>query len=205
LDAVDASSIDSRIGATVFMLATDVTNPLCGPDGASLVYGPQKGAAPEIALQLDEALARYASVIERDLRVAVAEVPGAGSAGGLGAGLIAFCGAQVRSGFDVVAEAVDLEARIAHADVVVTGEGRLDDQTSFGKTPAGVARICRRLRVPVVAVAGEVAWADTEGMFDATFDVRSLASSSDDAMVRASEHLTRLARDGLGSWMRKAF
>jgi glycerate kinase len=154
LDRIDTSGIDARVSDCKALGATDVRNPLCGPEGASIVYGPQKGASPEVARELDEALRHYAVIIERDLSVSVAGVPGAGAAGGLGAGLIAFLGATIRPGIDVIAEAVHLAERIRGADLVLTGEGRLDGQTVFGKTVAGVARIARAEGVPVIVVPG---------------------------------------------------
>jgi glycerate kinase len=154
LDRIDISRIDARVSDCEVLGATDVRNPLCGPEGASIVYGPQKGASPEVARELDKALRRYAEIIERDLGVSVAGVPGAGAAGGLGAGLIAFVGATIRPGIDVIAKVVRLAERIRGADLVLTGEGRLDWQTVFGKTVAGVARIARAEGVPVIVVPG---------------------------------------------------
>jgi glycerate 2-kinase len=154
LDRVDVSGIDARISGCEVLGASDVRNPLCGPEGASIVYGPQKGASPELARELDEALRHYAEIIQRDLGVAVVEVPGAGAAGGLGAGLFAFLGATIRPGIEVIAEAVHLPERIRGADLVLTGEGRLDWQMAFGKTVAGVARIARTEGVPVIVVPG---------------------------------------------------
>jgi glycerate 2-kinase len=154
LDRIDISRIDARVSDCEVLGATDVRNPLCGPEGASIVYGPQKGASPEVARELDQSLRHYAEMIERDLGVSVAGVPGAGAAGGLGAGLIAFLGATIRPGIDVIAEAVRLAERIRGADLVLTGEGRLDGQTAFGKTVAGVARIARAEGVPVIVVPG---------------------------------------------------
>jgi glycerate kinase len=154
LHAVDISGMDRRLRAAAVTGATDVRNPLCGPEGASAVYGPQKGATPDDVRLLDAALGRYAEVIARDLGVDVAGVPGAGAAGGLGAGLLAFLGAELRSGFELVAEAAHLEERIATAGLVLTGEGRLDGQSLFGKTTVGVARLAARQRVPVVALCG---------------------------------------------------
>ncbi|HEY8767162.1 MAG TPA: glycerate kinase [Dehalococcoidia bacterium] len=154
LDRIDVSGIDARASDCEVLGATDVRNPLCGREGASIVYGPQKGASREVARELDEALRHYAEIIERDLGVSVAGVPGAGAAGGLGAGLIAFLGATIRPGIDVIAEALRLAERIRGADLVLTGEGRLDGQTAFGKTVAGVARIARAEGVPVIVVPG---------------------------------------------------
>jgi glycerate kinase len=182
------SSLDPRLATAGVTVATDVLNPLCGPDGASMLYGPQKGATPEVAMELDAALAHYADVIERDLGIDVRDVPGAGAAGGLGAGLIAFCHADVRPGFEVVAEAVRLSDRIVRADVVITGEGRLDKQTAFGKTPEGVARAARASGKGVVAIVGS-AEAGATGSFDAVYPLTDVAASVDDAMRRAGELL----------------
>lgn len=169
LNRIDISGLDPRLAAVNVLGATDVRNPLCGPEGASLVYGPQKGATPTIARELDAALRHYAEVIERDLGVSVAEVPGAGAAGGLGAGLIAFLHASIRPGIDVIAEAVRLPERIRGAGLVLTGEGRLDAQTAFGKTVAGVARIAAAEGVPVIAVPGSLGegWESVRALFTA--------------------------------------
>jgi len=154
LARIDASGLDPRLAGCEVVAATDVMNPLCGPEGASLVYGPQKGASPEVAWELDGALRRYGEILERDTGVPVLDVPGAGAAGGLGAGLIAFLRARIEPGVEVVAEVVRLRERVRGADLVLTGEGRLDGQTGYGKTVAGVARIAAAEGVPVVVVAG---------------------------------------------------
>jgi len=135
-------------------VACDVENPLCGPHGASCVYGPQKGADESTVLELDTALRHFASRVKEALGVDVLDMPGAGAAGGLGAGLVAFTGARLCRGVDLVADACGLREQIARADLVITGEGRLDAQTAHGKTPAGVARIAKEAGVPVVAIAG---------------------------------------------------
>ncbi len=166
LARIDATSRHPAIAESEVLVACDVENPLCGPTGASLVYGPQKGATPETARALDEALRHFAEVVKAQLGVDVLETPGAGAAGGLGAGLIAFTGARLRPGVAMIAEASGLEAHIAHADVVITGEGKLDRQSAFGKTPVGVARIARAHRVPVIAVAGAL-----EPGFESVYDL----------------------------------
>ncbi len=160
LDRIDAGSKDPRLAGLVVLGATDVRNPLCGPQGASAVFGPQKGATPADVAELDAALARFARIVQRDLGAGIGDVPGAGAAGGLGAGLVAFLGAELRSGFALVAEAAQLEERIARATLVITGEGRLDGQSGFGKTTAGVARLAARHGVPCVALCGglEAGW-----------------------------------------------
>ena len=134
--------------------ACDVSNPLLGPHGATHTFGPQKGATPEQLEILELALARLAEVATQTFARDERDIPGAGAAGGLGFGLLTFCGAVVRSGFDVVAEAVDLRAKIERADLVITGEGKLDRQTLAGKGPAGVARMARELQKPVYAIVG---------------------------------------------------
>jgi glycerate 2-kinase len=148
--------------------AVDVRNPLLGPRGATRTFGPQKGARPEQLDVLEAALKRLADVVARDLGSDFRETPGAGAAGGLGFGLMSFCGATIKSGFDVVAEFVGLKAAIATADVVITGEGRLDDQSLEGKAPAGVARLAREAGKVVFAIAGSVVDAPAvRALFDA--------------------------------------
>jgi len=139
-------------------VACDVTNPLTGPSGASAVYGPQKGATPEMVAQLDAALKHFAEIIRRDLGIDVEQLPGAGAAGGLGAGLVAFTAARLQPGAEMVMKALRLDERLAGAQLVITGEGRLDSQTArFGKGPAAVARHAREAGIPVVGIGGSVA------------------------------------------------
>jgi glycerate kinase len=154
LNRIDASDAYPALSHVRFLGATDVTNPLCGPQGASAVYGPQKGADAAAVSELDAALRYFAAVIERDLGVSVLDTPGAGAAGGLGAGLIAFLGAELRPGAEVVADAAGLASRVAAADVVLTGEGRLDSQTAYGKTTLRVARFAAAAGRACVSVAG---------------------------------------------------
>lgn len=154
LARIDVSRLDARIGACQIDVACDVTNPLVGPLGASAVFGPQKGATPEMVRQLDQCLQRLAEVLQRDLGEDVAEVPGAGAAGGLGAALLAVLGGRLRPGCEVVMDAINLEAVLDGADLVVTGEGRTDGQTVYGKAPIGVARVAARCGVPVMALSG---------------------------------------------------
>lgn len=154
LASVDISTLDPRLEKTEILVACDVENPLIGPHGASAVYGPQKGATPEMVRQLDANLAHYAAILRRDLGKDVAEVPGAGAAGGLGAGLLAFTGATLRRGVEIVIEAVRLRERLRRAHLVITGEGRADGQTPFGKTPTGVARVAKEYGLPVIALVG---------------------------------------------------
>jgi glycerate kinase len=156
LDRIDPAELDPRAGESQFLVASDVNNPLTGPEGASAIYGPQKGATPEMVEQLDTALLHFAGIAHRDLGADVKDVPGAGAAGGLGAGLLAFLGAQLRPGVDIVLETVDLESRLEGADLVITGEGCLDHQTVYNKAPIGVAAMASRQGIPVVAIAGSL-------------------------------------------------
>jgi glycerate kinase len=157
LDRIDTSDLAREVRGVEFVVACDVDNPLTGPQGAAAVYGPQKGATPADVEVLDRALARFAEVALRDLGVDVRDAPGAGAAGGLGAGMIAFLGAALRPGVDVVMEAVRFDDHLREAGIVVTGEGKLDEQSLHGKTPAGVLRAARARRIPVAIVCGQAA------------------------------------------------
>jgi len=150
---IDTKYLDNRLYETKVLIASDVSNPLCGSKGASRIYGPQKGATPEVIKELDESLAYFAEIIKRDLHKNVKDIPGAGAAGGLGASLIAFLNAELKPGIDIVIEIVKLEQAIKDADLVITGEGKIDSQTIYGKAPIGVAKIAKKYNVPVIAVA----------------------------------------------------
>lgn len=158
LDHIDISGLDPRIQATQVLIASDVTNPLTGKDGASAVFGPQKGATPAMVEVLDQNLHHYAEIIKRDLHQDLEQVPGAGAAGGLGTGLMAFTNSQMARGIDLVVEFTKLKERAAGADLVLTGEGGIDFQTKFGKTPYGVALATKTVapQAPVVVLAGNV-------------------------------------------------
>jgi glycerate kinase len=188
LARIDLSGLDPRLEQCQVLAATDVFNPLCGPQGASLVYGPQKGATPEVARELDAALSHYAQIIERDLGVRVLELAGAGAAGGLGAGLAAFLGAELVLGAQLVAEAVGLGQKLEGADLALTGEGRLDAQTRFGKAPWEVARLAKARGLPVIAIAGsltEDCWPALGEAFDAVVATTARAMSIGEAMAQA--------------------
>ena len=176
-------------------VACDVTNPLTGPSGASAVYGPQKGATPEVVAELDAALKHFAQIIRRDLGVDVEPLPGAGAAGGLGAGLVAFTGARLRPGAEMVMEALNLDDRIKGADLVITGEGRLDSQTArFGKGPAAVARHARKAGIPVVGLAGGIAdEAELRLLFDGLEATVVQPCTLEDAIAQAEPLLLRAA------------
>ncbi len=154
LDKIDISNLDSRLQDVKIILASDVTNPLIGKDGASRVFGPQKGATPEMVEKLENNLQHYAKIVKRDLNKEVALVSGAGAAGGLGAGLMAFTTCEMRRGVDLAIEVTKLEEKIRDADYVFTGEGGTDFQTKFGKTPYGVAKLGKKYHKPVISLAG---------------------------------------------------
>lgn len=154
LDKIDISDLDSRLQDVKIILASDVTNPLIGKDGASRVFGPQKGATPEMVEKLENNLQHYAKIIKRDLNKDVASVSGAGAAGGLGAGLMAFTTCKMRQGVDIAIEVTKLEEKVKSADYVFTGEGDTDFQTKFGKTPYGVAKLGKKYHKPVISLAG---------------------------------------------------
>ncbi len=199
---VDMSGRDARVGAVRIRVACDVTNPLTGPDGAAGVYGPQKGASPATVALLEEGLANLAEVIRRDLGMDVEQLPGAGAAGGLGAGLVAFAGGRLQRGVEIVAGAVGLARRLAEADLCITGEGRFDRQSLSGKTAVGVANLAAAARVPVVCIPGQAASGmDCGGLF---IDVRPLVAGDIgpvEAMARAGELLTARAREAVADFL----
>ena len=156
LARVDVSGLHAGLAGVEVVGATDVTNPLCGPTGASAIYGPQKGASPQVVMELDEALGKFAQVVELDLGQDISQRPGAGAAGGLGAGLMVFAGAELRSGIDMVCHVLDFDKHLAGADLVITGEGRTDRSTVFDKAPVGVARRALSHGVPTVILAGSL-------------------------------------------------
>lgn len=156
LARIDASALDRRVRGVEILVASDVTNPLCGPQGAARIYGPQKGATSAMVERLDRNLIRLAEVIRRDLGVDVLKLPGGGAAGGLGAALVAFLGARICSGAELVMETVGLPQRIAASQWVITGEGRIDRSSAYGKTVAAVARAAQAAGVPVIVLAGSI-------------------------------------------------
>ncbi|MPZ48585.1 MAG: glycerate kinase [Dehalococcoidia bacterium] len=207
LARIDAAEARPEIKAPRILGATDVTNPLCGPTGASAVFGSQKGADAAAVELLDAALSHFADIVARDLGIDVRTRPGAGAAGGLGAGLLAFLGAELRPGAELVAEAIGLREKVLRADVVITGEGRLDGQTAFGKASQYVARLARASGRPVVCLAGSLG--SGHESLRTVFDVIEVTGvsgempSRDEAMnqveVAAVRALLRLSeRSGVG-------
>ena len=195
LARIHVGGVHANWKEAVVDVACDVTNPLTGPSGASAVYGPQKGATPAMVAELDAALRHVAEIIRRDLGVDVEALPGAGAAGGLGAGLVAFTGAGLRPGAEMVMQALNLDDRIRGADLVITGEGRLDSQTArFGKGPAAVARHARNAGILVVGLGGSVAdEAELSLLFDGVEATVVEPGSLDDAIAQARPLLVRAA------------
>lgn len=176
----------------------DVNNPLTGDEGASAIFGPQKGATPAMIRELDVALKYYADIIKRDLDQDVDRVSGAGAAGGMGAGLQAFCGAELRQGIEIVTEALGLEQLVKDASLVITGEGRIDSRTLQGKVPIGVARVAKRYQKPVIGIAGSVT-ADVgvvhQHGLDAVFSVLYSICTLEQALENAGENVRMTARN----------
>lgn len=191
---IDVSELDPRLSECWIEVACDVTNPLTGTNGASYVYGPQKGATTEMVVRLDAALTNFAEVVERDLDKKIIDIPGSGAAGGMGAAFCAFLNADLRPGIDIMTEAVGLEELVQDADLVITGEGRLDSQSINGKVPVGVANIAKRYNLPVIAIAGALA-DDFEEVYshgiDAAFDTVYKITTFDEIVAQAKANVIR--------------
>ena len=198
LERIDVSALDPRLAECRIEVACDVDNPLTGPRGASAVFGPQKGATPEMVQVLDANLAHLARIVERDLGVSVDRVPGAGAAGGMGAAMLAFFGATLKPGIEIVTAAVDLDAHVRDADLVITGEGRIDFQTVHGKTPIGVARVAKRHGKAVIGIAGSLGanvGVVHEHGIDAVFSVLSRPCTLEEALGDAAANVELTARN----------
>lgn len=203
LDQLDLSGLDARLLEVQIEVAADVDNPLCGPRGASAVFGPQKGATPEQVAELDMALGRFARIAAATLGEDHAEFPGVGAAGGLGFAARAFLKASFRPGIELVAELSGLAAAVEHADLVITGEGRMDAQTLHGKTPVGVARVARAAGVPVIALSGSLGdnyQALYEAGIEAAFSLAPGPLSLEQAMAGAAGELQARATDIARLW-----
>ncbi|AXF85892.1 Glycerate 2-kinase [Ephemeroptericola cinctiostellae] len=198
LQRIDVSTLDPRVAHAVFEIACDVTNPLVGPMGASVVFGPQKGASSAMIEQLDCNLRHFAACIRRDTGIDVLSMEGAGAGGGISAAMMVFLNGHLRPGSEMVMDAVGLTEAMGGADLVITGEGRLDGQTIHGKTPIGVARVAQRLGVPVVAMAGcfgEGARAIHEHGIDAAFSIVSRPCTVPEALSEAQMNVRTTARN----------
>ncbi|MDH2997558.1 glycerate kinase [Pasteurellaceae bacterium LFhippo2] len=154
ISVIELGNLDSRLAQVEFEVACDVSNPLCGPQGASAIFGPQKGATPEAVKILDSALAHFAQVAQQQLGINIADKAGAGAAGGMGGGLLLLDNLQLKAGVQIIIDATKLEQHIQDADLVITGEGRMDAQSIAGKTPIGVARVAKKFDKPVIAIVG---------------------------------------------------
>lgn len=198
LARIDISELDTRLASCRIEVACDVTNPLTGKEGASAVFGPQKGATPEMIARLDDSLAHYAKIIARDLDIDVLNLEGGGAAGGMGAALYAFCGAELRQGIEIVTDALHLDNHVADADLVITGEGRIDSQTIHGKVPVGVAKVAKRYNKQVIGIAGSLT-ADVgvvhEHGIDAVFSVIYTVCTLEEALKNAEENVRMAARN----------
>ena len=194
LRSIDITGLHPAIAETETVVACDVNNPLTGPEGASHVYGPQKGATPEMIETLDECLGHFGEVLTETLGRSFNDIPGAGAAGGLGAGLMAFLNAELKLGVDIMIDAVKLEKRVKGASLVFTGEGQLDFQTAFGKTPVGVAKVAKAHNIPVIAIAGGIA-EGAEAVYEAGIDAMLGIVQEPMSLEVAVEDATRLIAD----------
>ena len=156
LDRIIKENVPKEISDIRFLVACDVKNPLCGPEGASSVYGPQKGASKTDIALLDASLKHLSEVVDRDFGLDIAETPGAGAAGGLGFGLMAFCGAELKSGIEIILDLVDFDQHLKDVDLVITGEGKIDGQSVYGKVPVGIAGRAKKYNIPVLVIVGGV-------------------------------------------------
>lgn len=193
LHTIDVSGLDARLKDVRIEIASDVSNPLCGEKGASYVFGPQKGAIPETIRILDDALRHYSAIIKEQLGKDVAQTPGAGAAGGLGAGLLVFTNAQMRRGVDIIIEYTNLHEIIKKADYVFTGEGGIDFQTEFGKTPYGVAQVAKSENKKIIAIAGYLGKGieTLYDMFDAIFGIMPGVMTMPEAIKTATKNIER--------------
>src|SRR5437660_6872534 len=194
LSRISLDTIDPRLQQCTVQVACDVTNPLCGPTGASAIYGPQKGATPEMVAQLDAALAHYATILQRDLGVDVRDIPGAGAAGGLGAGLLAFLPVTLRPGAQIVLDAVHLEEQLRSANLVLTAEGQLDSQTAYGKSVGAVAALAKKYHLPVLAFAGSIG-ANYQSIYNLGVDGIAVLPSGPMSLTHAMQHAAALISD----------
>ncbi|THF65787.1 glycerate kinase [Pseudothauera nasutitermitis] len=198
LERIDLSGLDPRLRECVIEVACDVDNPLTGEQGASAIFGPQKGATPEMVQTLDRNLRHYSALIRRDLGVEAETVPGAGAAGGMGAAMLAFLKGRLRPGSEIITDAVHLEDALRDADWVITGEGRIDSQTIFGKTPIGVARVAKKHNKPVIGIAGCLG-ANAEVVhahgIDAIYSVLYRSCTVEEALAEAATNVQTTARN----------
>ena len=204
IQSIDLSQLDPRLKSTEIVIASDVNNPLCGENGASHVFAPQKGATSEMVEVLDQNLSHFADLVAQHIGQDFQDIAGAGAAGGLGFGLMAFAGAKICSGIEIVIEETKLATKIAQADYVFTGEGGIDFQTKFGKTPFGVAQVAKRYNKPVVAFAGYVGEGIDElyaegftaifGIVDGACDLPTALKNGEKNLERCCENVAKLIK-----------
>ncbi|MFQ6370457.1 glycerate kinase [Shewanella sp. YIC-542] len=203
LSRIELSQVQPLLAECTFEVACDVDNPLCGTRGASAVFGPQKGATPEMVTLLDNALGHYADVLVSSGFTELRHQAGAGAAGGMGLGVMAFLGGKLRPGIDIVMEAVKLDEKLAGASLVITGEGRIDGQTIFGKTPMGVLRLAKARQIPVIGIAGclgDGAEKVLEHGMSAIFDIIPAATALEHALQHARTNLHQTASNIAAIW-----
>ncbi|MCK4257863.1 MAG: glycerate kinase [Halanaerobiales bacterium] len=198
IHTIDLSGLDTRLLETTIQVACDVENPLYGKNGAAYIYGPQKGATPEMVEELDTGLRHIGMLIQQTLGISVGNFPGAGAAGGLGAGLMAFLKAELKCGIDIVTEASKIEEIIPEMDIVITGEGKIDLQTIYGKTPIGVAKVAKKFKIPVIGIAGTLgdgAEMVYEHGIDALFSIINAPMTLEQAMEKSESLLVQLGEN----------
>ena len=197
LAKIDFSNLDERLRKVEILVACDVSNPLTGKNGAAHVFGPQKGATPQMVEVLDNNLSHYAKIVKRDLNMEINDVQGAGAAGGLGAGLLTL-GGILKKGIEIVIDAADLEEKLKDADLVITGEGGMDKQTIYGKTPFGVAELAKKYNIPVIGIAGnlgngyEILY---DNGFDAIFSIMPGVRTLEAALASGSVNVENTVRN----------
>ena len=202
IQRIDISNLDSRLKNIDIIIASDVNNPLCGENGASAVFAPQKGASTKMVEILDQNLQYFSELVESTLNLQKQDVAGAGAAGGLGFGLMALAGATIRSGVEIVIEETKLAEKIAQADYVFTGEGGIDFQTKFGKTPFGVAQVAKRLNKPAIAFSGYIGEGIEElydegftaifGIVEGVCDLQTALRNGEKNLERTCENVVRI-------------
>lgn len=200
LHSIDLSNLDPRLKKVSINVASDVNNPLTGVNGASYIFGPQKGATEEIVLLLDRNLKHYAKIIRKDLDKDIEKLPGAGAAGGLGAGLMAFLSAKLVPGIDLIIRYTKLEEKIQGSDFVFTGEGGIDIQTKFGKTPYGVASIAKKYNIPTIVLTGQIGEGYNElysGGITSIIGILPRPTNIEEALANGKENI-ELAAENIG-------
>ncbi|UAY77640.1 glycerate kinase [Pasteurella canis] len=198
LSKIDLTHLDPRLKEIEIQVACDVTNPLCGPNGASAIFGPQKGATAEMVQQLDHALHHFSTIVEQQYHLNIREQSGSGAAGGMGAGLLLLPNVRLQSGVEIIINAVNLIKQVENADLIITGEGRMDSQTAQGKTPAGVAKVAKYFNKPVIAIVGSLK-EDYEVVYnigiDAVFPILHQVENLDVTLKKGKENLISTAQN----------